>query len=320
MHHMKIWRLACVCAAVIALNGCAVLSLAKTSRYAFSPPLSTLIQSNAQHAPGKPLAERYAFAWQRVLQELEPAMQIADKKKIIAVSRVPRMDNLVAQARKRADDASAQRKIHADLARTAKTRGDARYHLDMARLNADQALLHEQISVATGRTDAAMGVVGATFGLYDAMAAAGKQLNDTDFGNISRGVVEDLKFVGEGAPPGSRLYIEYHYGMEPAAGKRFDAGLAMMFGGDTEANNAAMVTAVLTLPNGRRISATRLVKIIWYAGEGNLTRPFPAGYEEFKITEIPIPAGFNTPSLDNGVLNQLARGTLNDIRKRLNAK
>ena len=320
MRHAIIRNFICSCAAVLALNGCAVFSLAKTSRYAFSPPLSDIVRSNAARAAGEPLAERYAFAWQRVEQELEPTMRINQEKKIVVVSEVPRIDNLVAQARERAEDASARRKLNAKLARTAETRGDARYHLEMASLNADQALLNEQLAVSAGRTDAAVGAMSATFGLYNSLAKTGKKLNDTDFGNISRGVVEDLNFVGAGAPPGSRLYIEYHYGLEPAAGKQFNAGLAVMFGGDTEANNAAMVTAVLTLPNGRRVSATRLVKIVWFAGEGNVTRAFPPGYEEYPLADLPRPPGFDTQTLDFAVLNVLARATLCDIRDHLKAE
>jgi hypothetical protein len=319
MRHMKIAVAAAACAAVAVAGGCAMGSLAKTSRYAFSPPLSEVIRANARQAGGRPLAERYSYTWQHVAEELKPGMATGETR-IIAVTPVGSMRELASQAERRAADASEQRQIQSELARTAKNEGDARYHLQMARIDADKALANEQLSVDAGRTDASMGVVNAAVGVYSSLAAAGRQLGDQDYGAVSRDVVGDLNAVGAGAMKGSRLHFEYHFGSEPSASKQFDAGLAVMFGTNTEANNSFMVTTVLTLPDGKRISATRLEKMIWYAGGSSSERAFPPGYEEIKIADIPKPAGVSNPLLYYLVLNQLARATIEDIRGRLHAR
>ena len=119
-------------AASLLMGGCALGSLSKTARYGFSPPLSEVIRSNKTAQAEAPLAQRYSYAWQNVEQDLAAGMQIDESKRIVAILPVPPKSALVTQAHKRAEGLSEHRKVNAELARTAKTRGDAAYHAEMA--------------------------------------------------------------------------------------------------------------------------------------------------------------------------------------------
>ena len=298
------------------LHGCAIGTLAKTSRYAFSPPLSGLVKENQARAPAAPIAQHYSYAWQNVEQELTEGMRIDESQTLVGVYRVPGNSALAAQAQRRADNLSEQSRVHSRLADNAKSGGNRSYHRSMAMLNADQAIAQQEQAIAAGRTEAALGLANAGFALFSSLASAGKAMNDRNYGLISRSVVQDMNAVGEQAPAGSELHLEYHFGIEPSKGKQFQSGMTMMFGGDTDQINAFMVTAVLTLPDGRRITATRLAKMIWYAGEGNLARAFPAGYEEDKILELPKVEGVDPQPLPYWVVNQLARAAVADVGRR----
>src|SRR5690349_19992199 len=99
---------------------------------------------------------------------------------------------------------------HQRLAQIASNSGDASYHREVARLNADQALLHEQTAVANGRINASIGVVDAAFGIYGALVSAGKAMNDNNYGILSDNIVKQLNLAGPGATPDSRLHFNYH--------------------------------------------------------------------------------------------------------------
>ncbi len=315
---MKVWKLITILilAVLFLLQGCATSSMAKTSRFAFSPDLEKIIRENRRLKPGRPIAERYSYTWQHVYQDLTKGKPLK-KGKLLTVVKTPSTGAMTTRARKLAANHSEQRRVHARLARTSKNRGDTRYHNEMARLNAEQALLQEKMAVAGGRIDAAIGMVNSVAGIYGSMAAMGRQMGDRNYGLLTDEIVRDMNLSGQGAPKGSRLHFEYHYGFEPSKGKNFSAGLVVMFGGNADSMNSAMLTAVLTLPNGKRITATRAIKMLWYTGEGNLKRRFPKGFREIKVQNIPIPKSFEGPMLHYQVLNQLAHAAANDIRKKM---
>src|SRR5262245_44731719 len=155
------WLLACVAA----LQGCAVDSMTRTSRFAFSPPIEEVMKAGPARSDARPLAQAYSFSWQNVEQELSEGLQLDASGRMIGSYKVPTTSTLAADAQKRANDASERRRIHSELARTAKTSGDAAYHRDLARLNADQALAQQRVAVSQGRTDAAIGLANAGMGV-----------------------------------------------------------------------------------------------------------------------------------------------------------
>lgn len=302
---------------LLSLSGCCgIMHLARTSRVAFSPPLSPLIA--AKHEPKGPITERYSYAWQNVSQELKPGA--AQKNHIVTTTQaaVPDGKNWEAESARKAEYYGNERQVHERLARTEKSSGTARYHHEMARFNADMALIQQEMSAAQGRMSTAQGMVETSFGIYNSLAAAGRQQGNRNYAIITDHIVKSMNLAGSGAPKGSRLHIEYHYGLEPSAGKKFQAGLAGMFGGSTDAVNYFMVTAVLTLADGRQIASTRLVTMRWYAGDANLQRPFPSGFEEISVLAIPAPPpGAPEHMLNYKVLNILARAAVLDIRREM---
>ncbi len=289
--------------------------MAKSSRYGFYPPISPLI--NKQYKSGKPIAQHVSYTWQTVSRELAPGMAIKEKTSAVTTAKAPNIKTMVRQAQLRADNASEQNRVHARLRDEKKKRGSASYHNALAGYHAEDAYVKQQMAIATSRIDTSITMVNSVFGIYGSLAAVAKEAGDRNYGIITKNITSDLGLLGQAVPDGLTLHFEYHYGMEPSKAKQFGAGMSMMFGGDTEANNEFMVTAVLTQPGRRRITATRLVKMIWYAGEGNLKRAFPAGYEEYNPILIPNPRGGDPYLLYYQVLNQLAHAAVDDIRYKL---
>jgi len=291
------------------------MSAAETSRYAFYPPILPLIES--EYLKQKPIAQHASFTWQTVQQELTPGMKIQEQTRITSVNPAPSIKSMVNRSQQLANNANEQRRIHSRLASDAKTLGDAQYHHKMARFHAEGAYVKQQMAIATGQIDTSISIINNTAGIYKALASAGKQMGDINYAQITKNITSDLNLLGKDAPEGTSLHFEYHYGLEPSAGKKFNAAMSMMFGSNAESNNEFMVTAVLTQANGKQITATRLVKMIWYTGEENFNRPFPEGYEEYKPFKIPNPKAVTANMLNYQLLNQLALAVVDDIRLKL---
>jgi len=300
---------------ILQLSGCAVISAAKTSRYAFYPPITPLLKS--EYLKQKPIAQHASFTWQTVQQELTPGMKIKEQASITSVNPAPSIKSMVNQSQKLANDTSERRRIHARLASEAKNLGDAQYHHSMARFHAEDAYVKQQMVSFTKQIDTSISIINNTAGIYSSLASAGKQMGDLNYAQITKNITSDLNLLGKDAPEDSSLHFEYHYGLEPSAGKKFNAAMSVMFGSNAESNNEFMVTAVLTQANGKQITATRLVKMIWYTGEENFNRPFPEGYEEYKPFKLPNPKAVTANMLNYQLLNQLALAVVDDIRLKL---
>jgi len=300
---------------IIQLHGCAVISAAKTSRYAFYPPVSSLIES--EHHKQEPIAQHASFTWQTVRQELSPGIKPQEQTNIISTIPAPSIKSMVNQSQQLADDASEKRRIHSRLANEAKTLGDAQYHHSMARFHAEEAYVKQQMVSFTKQIDSSISIINNTVGIYNSLASAGKQMGDLNYAQITKNITTDLNLLGKDAPEGSSLHFEYHYGLEPSTGKKFNAAMSVMLGSNAESNNEFMVTAVLTQANGKQITATRLLKMIWYTGDDNVKRPFPKGYEEYKPYNIPNPEAVTANMLNYQLLNQLALAVVDDIRLKL---
>jgi len=288
------------------------------ARWAFSPGLSELV--DAKYEKRKPIAEKYSFAWERVMDELDPAKRLASQKGSGRASSASTGTHItstsVSGIGRSASQMTDLSKKNTELANTAELKGIAQAHHDQARANADMAIAFTETEVAMGQMQASAGLFSAFVGVHSAMAQAGELLNEKSYSRLSRLLIGEMNLVGDDAPKGSTLHLEFHYGVEPSYGRNFMNGLAMLFGGPITARNSFMVTAVLTLPGGGQISSTRLMNMRFYAGWGTAKKAFPEGFEQIPIKKIFTPGTIREPkTMDKDVLKFLARATIEDVRK-----